>query len=215
MLGHTLNRAARNAALAGAPCTQPARLVPCRAGGGFGKTSGKAKEKASISDSAAGSYLQPKTRRVDLAREFAVDEPKASDKPKIDLGKGNWFELATTADFAEKPNKLVELKGNKKMYVMHQFEGQIYAMDAYSTAYQYPLLDGKVEKGADGPTIETKLDGTIYDLKTGKVVKWCPSDGSPIRGFLRTLKANVEPVPLAVYPVVVQPDGKVMVRLSL
>ena len=49
---------------------------------------------------------------------------------------------------------------------------------------------------------------------SGKVIKWVPSDGSPIRGLLRTLKADVAPVPLPVYPVVVKTDGNVMVRLS-
>lgn len=49
----------------------------------------------------------------------------------------------------------------------------------------------------------------------GNVIKWCPSDGSPIRGLLHSLKASVPPVPLAVYPVaVMQPEGRVMVRLS-
>lgn len=33
---------------------------------------------------------------------------------------------------------------------------------------QYPLLDAKISDGADGPTIETPLDGTVYDLKTGE-----------------------------------------------
>lgn len=48
----------------------------------------------------------------------------------------------------------------------------------------------------------------------GKVIKWVPSNGSPIRGLLRTLKASVQPVPLPVYPVVITPANRVMVRLS-
>lgn len=46
-----------------------------------------------------------------------------------------------------------------------------------------------------------------------QVLKWCPKD-NPIRNFLGTLKSSVDPVPLTVYPVVVQPSGDIMVRLS-
>jgi hypothetical protein len=48
----------------------------------------------------------------------------------------------------------------------------------------------------------------------GKVLKWCPSKGSPLRSMLGALKSNVDPVPLPVFPTVVKPDGTVMVRMS-
>lgn len=192
------------------------RVCVCPFAAGFGKTN----KKQQNSSEGSGIYTAPnRKKRVDLKKEFA--EERAASTPAVpvadpdqDLSKGNWFDLASTADFANKPRKLVELKGNKTMVVLHQYNGQIYAMDAYSTAYQYPLLDAKISDGADGPTIETPLDGTVYDLKTGKVIKWVPSNGSPIRGLLRTLKASVQPVPLPVYPVVITPANRVMVRLS-
>ncbi|KXZ50122.1 hypothetical protein GPECTOR_18g96 [Gonium pectorale] len=201
------------------PVSRSCSLV-CRAGTGFGKSSGK-KDTAKSSDSGSGIYTAPRTKkRVNLAEELglnraAVPQPTSSD-PDKDLTKGNWFHLADTSDFAgEKKRKIVELKGNKKTVVLHMYGDTLYAMDAFSTAYQYPLIDAKLEDAAEGPTITTPLDGTVYDLKTGKVITWCPSDGSPIRGLLRTLKSSVQPVPLPVYPVVVTAEGKVMVRLSV
>ncbi|PNH11225.1 putative sodium/metabolite cotransporter BASS4, chloroplastic [Tetrabaena socialis] len=198
------------------PSRSSCRIVAA-AGVGFGKGSAKKAEKASIADTGSGMYTAPnRKKRVDIVKELGLKnavEDKAD--PNTDLTLGNWFDLAdVTVDFQEKKRKLVELKGNKKMVVLHLFNDTIFAMDAFSTAYQYPLLDAKLEEGPDGPVIETPLDGTVYDLKTGKVIKWCPSDGSAIRGLLRTLKADVSPVPLTVYPVVVKPDGKVWVRLS-
>ncbi|KAG2454169.1 hypothetical protein HYH02_001204 [Chlamydomonas schloesseri] len=196
----------------------PPRSVICR-GGGFGKSNKK------VETGGSGIYTAPKTKkRVDLAKELGVDNAAASAAAVVPaapasetevLSKGNWFPLAKASDFAgDKKRKICELKGNKQVVVLHQYQDTIYAMNAYSTAYQYPLIDAKIEDGPDGPTITTPLDGTIYDLKTGKVIKWVPSDGSPIRGLLRTLKADVKPVPLPVYPVLVKTDGTVMVRLS-
>lgn len=37
-----------------------------------------------------------------------------------------------------------------------------------------------------------------YDLTTGQVVKWCPKEGSMLRGLLGALKSNQPAVPLKV-----------------
>ncbi|GIL76790.1 hypothetical protein Vretimale_8727 [Volvox reticuliferus] len=198
------------------------RCFCCRAGTGFGKVPGK-KDASKPVDPGSGIYTAPRTKkRVNLAEELSNNKKEVAPAergnvdPDRDLTRGNWFELAKISDFAgDKKRKICELKGSKKTVVLHMYNDVLYAMDAFSTAYQYPLIDGKLADSSEGPTIETPLDGTVYDLKTGKVIKWCPSDGSPIRGVLRTLKASVNPVPLPVYPVVVQPDGRVMVRLSV
>lgn len=39
--------------------------------------------------------------------------------------------------------------------------------------------------------MEVPLDGTIYDLSTGKVLAWCPGN-NPIRSVLGGLKVMVE-----------------------
>lgn len=54
------------------------------------------------------------------------------------------FELAKLADLTSKGKKLVELSGSKQFVLLHLHNDNVYAMDAYSTAYQYPLLDAKV-----------------------------------------------------------------------
>lgn len=55
-------------------------------------------------------------------------------------------------------------------------------------------------------------DGTVYDLSSGAVLKWCPKD-NPIRGLLGTLKSKETPVDLTVYPVHVTKDGNVWTKL--
>jgi hypothetical protein len=38
---------------------------------------------------------------------------------------------------------------------------------ACACADRYPLIDGVIAPGPEGPTLETPFDGTLYDLKTG------------------------------------------------
>ena len=78
-----------------------------------------------------------------------------------------------------------------------------------STAYQYPLIDGELFFGPLGPAVRVPLDGTEYDLTTGEVLQWCPTN-NPVRALLGSLKSNVDPVPLPVYPVKVEADGTIL-----
>ena len=41
--------------------------------------------------------------------------------------------------------------------------------------------------GDGGPAAEVPLDGTVYDLETGKVLVWCPKN-NPLRFVLGSLK---------------------------
>jgi nitrite reductase/ring-hydroxylating ferredoxin subunit len=59
---------------------------------------------------------------------------------------------------------------------------------------------------------EVPLDGSVYDLATGAVLKWCPKD-NPVRSLLGTLKSKVDPSPLKVYPVYVNKDGGIWTTL--
>lgn len=45
----------------------------------------------------------------------------------------------------------------------------MYCSDANSTAYQFPLVDASILQTKAGPAVEVPLDGTTYDLATGKV----------------------------------------------
>lgn len=54
--------------------------------------------------------------------------------------------------------------------MLHVAASLLHRSDALSTAYQYPLIDGKILEGDKGqPIIEVPLDGTQYELETGKV----------------------------------------------
>jgi len=90
----------------------------------------------------------------------------------------------------------------------------IFCTDANSTAFKYPLADANLLKLNSGPAVETKLDGTVYDLRTGKVVSWCPKN-NPIRAVLGSLKDKSVPEDLAVHSVRLESDGRVKVRLSM
>ena len=57
-----------------------------------------------------------------------------------------------------------------------------------------------------------KLDGTVYDLATGKVMSWCPKN-NPVRSLLGALKDKTEPTDLPVYPTKVE-GKKVFVKLA-
>ncbi|MEW5318573.1 MAG: hypothetical protein WDW38_009786 [Sanguina aurantia] len=88
---------------------------------------------------------------------------------------------------------------------------QVFTTDAYSTAYKFPLVDAKIQEQADGSiTIEVPLDGTVYDMITGKVLKWCPG-GNPLQSVLKSIKKDSPAIDLPVYTTILQPDGKIMV----
>ena len=43
--------------------------------------------------------------------------------------------------------------------------------------------------GNGEPAVEVPLDGTVYDLDTGRVLEWCPKN-NPIRMLLGSLKVS-------------------------
>lgn len=49
-----------------------------------------------------------------------------------------------------------------------------------------------IAAGEDGPAAEVPLDGTVYDLETGKVLVWCPKN-NPLRFVLGSLKVRLAP----------------------
>ncbi len=84
-------------------------------------------------------------------------------------------------------------------------DGTVYASAANGTAYQYPLVDAEVvtppPAGAAGPVVRSTLDGTTYELATGRVLEWCPKEDAPLsfRNLLAGLKQATTPVDLPVY----------------
>ena len=97
---------------------------------------------------------------------------------------------------------------------------QVYCSAANGTAYQYPLIDAEVTAsaaGATGPVVRSTLDGTLYELATGRVLEWCPTGDSPLslRNLLAGLKQAAAPVDLAVYATRVSAAGAVEVLIPV
>jgi len=172
---------------------------------------------------------------------------------------GNVNELFTL----EKPNRAIVLPSGVKLCI-YKFGSKVFASQLESTAYQFPLFDGKVSMQDGRVVVEVPLDGTQvrgkrpwwpcseggvscplisrpttalwltnptlypnpmphaqhrntttkqYDLATGQVLKWCPSEGNMLRSVLGALKSKQPSVPLKVYPVSVAQDGTLSVKL--
>lgn len=110
-----------------------------------------------------------------------------------------------------KNTKPVELATGRTL-MLYKFENMVFISDANSTAYQFPMTDAKVYREGSSIAAEVPLDGTVYDLATGAVLKWCPKD-NPMRSLLGTLKSVEKSTPLKVYPVHITKDGNIWTKL--
>lgn len=134
-----------------------------------------------------------------------------------DLTDGLWNDiLDDVEDFfnkAQRDVKAITLAAGRTL-VLYKHQGIVYCSDVNSTAYQFPMADAKILARERGPAVEVPLEGTIYDLKTGKVLEWCPKTDNAVRNFFATLKRTQTPTPLPVFPTQVTPSGKLRVRLT-
>ena len=89
--------------------------------------------------------------------------------------------------------------------VLYRVREKVFCSAANSTAYRFPMNDARIFDGPEGPAAECPLDGTTYDLQTGKVpshryrtvdaidcvqvLEWCPKS-NPLRAVLGTLKVK-------------------------
>ncbi|KAL0043970.1 hypothetical protein WJX82_009949 [Trebouxia sp. C0006] len=115
-----------------------------------------------------------------------------------------------TGSKGDRPTRAVVLK-DKSVVMLYNVDGDVYCSDANSTAFKFPLTHAKIVKGETGPAVEVPLDGTIYDLETGKVLEWCPKNNL-IRKVLGSIKSNQNPKKLKVYPAQVDDDGNISVK---
>ncbi len=147
-----------------------------------------------------------------LTKYLDVDVPTSTSTASDAQG---WFQVPDVSfelTFVSKPIKAVILDTGKAI-CLYKVDSTVYCSDANSTAYQYPLADASIIQLKNGqPAVEVKLDGSVYELKTGKVVSWCPKN-SLVRNVLGSLKDKSEPVDLPVYPVDVRGDA-IYVNLS-
>ena len=179
--------------------TRNTTAVTVRSQAGFGSKSSKS--------SSSGKQKAPKLAKY-LDVEVPTTAPTASDAD-------GWFrvpDVSFETTFVSKPIKAIILDTGKAI-CLFKINSTVYCSDANSTAYQYPLADASIIQLKNGqPAVEVKLDGTGYELKTGKVVSWCPKN-SLVRNVLGRLKDKEEPVDLPVYAVDVRGDD-IFVNLS-
>ncbi len=179
--------------------TRNTTAVTVRSQAGFGSKSSKS--------SSSGKQKAPKLAKY-LDVEVPTTAPTASDAD-------GWFrvpDVSFETTFVSKPIKAIILDTGKAI-CLFKINSTVYCSDANSTAYQYPLADASIIQLKNGqPAVEVKLDGTVYELKTGKVVSWCPKN-SLVRNVLGSLKDKEEPVDLPVYAVDVRGDD-IFVNLS-
>jgi len=163
----------------------------------------------------AGSKAGKKQPRI--ARFLDEDGLRTNfSEPSTSGSSDGWFEVPDVnaeTSFLSKPIKAVILATGRAI-CLYKVQDEIFCTDANSTAFKYPLADANLLKLNSGPAVETKLDGTVYDLRSGKVVSWCPKN-NPIRAVLGSLKDKSVPEDLAVHSVRLESDGRVKVRLSM
>jgi nitrite reductase/ring-hydroxylating ferredoxin subunit len=159
----------------------------------------------------AGSKQTGKNKSPKLARYLDVQQTPSTSASN-DSG---WFQVQDVSyetSFVSKPIKAVILDTGKAI-CLYKVDTAVYCSDANSTAFKYPLSDASIIQLKNGqPAVEVKLDGTVYELKSGRVVSWCPKN-SLVRNVLGSLKDKTEPEDLPVYPVEVRGDD-IWVNLS-
>lgn len=96
--------------------------------------------------------------------------------------------------------------------------GQLYCTSASSPAFEYPLLDAELVLQPSGATsVRSRLDGSLFDLATGKVQEWCPKEETPfsVRNLFATLKEKAPPVDLKVFQARADKLGNVEVLIPV
>lgn len=147
-----------------------------------------------------------------LTRYLDIEEKTQTSEGASD----GWFKVPDVSfktTFLSKPIKAVILESGRAI-CLYKVNDTVYCTDASSTAFKYPLADASIlQLDKTGPAVEVKLDGTVYDLATGKVMSWCPKN-NPVRSLLGSLKDKTEPEDLPVFPVQVKGDD-IWVNLSV
>jgi hypothetical protein len=73
---------------------------------------------------------------------------------------------------------------------LYEHHPRRHAGPAAATGIRFILsLTRAARTGEGGPAVEVPLDGTVYDLDTGRVLEWCPRN-NPVRVLLGSLKVR-------------------------
>lgn len=150
-------------------------------------------------------------RRVHTFASKGFGSGRSGVPKKVKRAPPGWIQVTRMDELASlKPITAVEAEG--KALVLIRSGEKLFCTDAKSTAFQFPLVDAKVLEVEGRPALECPLDGTVYDLETGRVIEWCPSN-NVLRSFLGKLKEKEKPVNLKVYSVSLGEDGEIYVKV--
>ena len=167
------------------------------------------------SQSGFGSSSKPSSTSSNKKAQRLTRFLDGTDATTITTTPDGWIELPDIdpiQTFVSKPIKPIILATGKAI-CLYKVGDSLFCSDANSTAYQFPLADANILGLKTGPAVECTLDGTVYDLASGKVLSWCPKNNL-VRSVLGALKDKSEPIDLTVYPVRVVDNKKVLVKLT-
>lgn len=151
---------------------------------------------------------------IQAQKGFGSGQPAKRGGKKSKGPGGGWYNVADASEFQDgKMIKSVIMPGNKQAICVYRLpDGRVYCSDANSTAFEFPLSNAKVITDDGSPKIEVPLDGTVYELETGKVVRWCPKN-NPVRLVLGSLKGNAPVKNLQVYSAQEDEEGRIFVNV--
>ena len=59
----------------------------------------------------------------------------------------DWFQVATVRDFQQGKRAKPVILANNQAIIVWLIDGAVYCTDANSTAFQFPIVDGKISSG--------------------------------------------------------------------
>jgi len=220
--------AAAASAAANTPPPAPRSSVVARAG--FAPKSTKKVDAAAPRMKLAGGEIGADAEAVAAARKEKRAAKSATEKDAKagTAPKGfpdGWSQLDGTVDELLPPKgkatKAVTLRTGRVL-VLYRLGDTVFCSDVESPAYKYPMHEARVFssdaaglEGGDVPAAECPLDGSVFDLRTGAPLVYCPNDrgGGLVRGMLSALKQKSEPSPMQVHPVFVDGAKRVYVKV--
>ena len=197
-------------------------LVFAQKGFGSSSTSGS-KTKSRTSNPLEGGRGALRQNLADKQNVVLKKNSGANLVGTFDEGSSAWIDIgmSTGAFDAKGKDVVAKVLPSKEVVCVYRApgNGSYFCSDANSTAFQYPLIDAKVEldKETGEVTAEVPFDGTIYVLNSkpvpGAVKLWCPQN-TVGRRVLGAMKSKEDPKPLKMYPVRVVEGGKIQVKFS-
>ncbi|KAK9822950.1 hypothetical protein WJX74_008206 [Apatococcus lobatus] len=140
--------------------------------------------------------------------------PAAQKKAEQKRKEEGWETAARLSDFpADRPTKPLFLDDGTAIMLYRAVDGNVYCTNANSTAFQFPLTNARIMQREGKNVIESALDGTVYDLESGKVLEWCPRNNL-LRQLTGALKGNQPSVDIKTYPTMVDDNGVVFVKAA-